>query len=238
MFGHSFLSILAFVGLSVAVAHAQERDATVPVEVRAVLHDPIHPVANLFYTDKTGTVFPLNFRPQALTEALIMQAVNGVLVLYDKAEVDPKKPEESMAASVKVSPDLKRAICVVMPAPAGEKPAYRLLMIDDSEKAFAKGESRVLSLTNVETAIQAGEHKLPVHPGKITRVPAVSKVDDFHMAQTNFYYQQGGSWVAFAERQLQYVDVCRRLFIVHVTPGALVPTVTTIVDTARVGAVR
>jgi len=69
-------------------------------------------------------------------------------------------------------------------------------------------------------------------------VPAVSKVNDFNMAQTNFYYQQGGSWVAFTERQLQFLDACRRLFIVHVTPGAITPTVTTIVDIAPVGGLR
>ena len=190
-----------------------------------------NPIANLFYTDKTGVVVQLNFRPQDLTETLFMLPVNGSLVLYDKAAIDPKNPAASLAASVKLPPEIKRAIVVVLPAPAGEKPAYRMLLIDDSEKAFPNGESLALSLVGVETAIQAGEHKLPVHPGKITKVPPVRKVNEFNMAQTNFYYQQGGSWVAFAERQLQYLDACRRLFIIHATPGALQPTVTTIVDT-------
>jgi len=66
----------------------------------------------------------------------------------------------------------------------------------------------------------------------------VRNVNEFNMAQTNFYYQEGGSWVAFTERQLQFLDACRRLFIVHVTPGATAPTVTTIVDTAPVGVPR
>jgi hypothetical protein len=91
----------------------------------------------------------------------------------------------------------------------------------------------VLPLIGVKTAIQAGEHRLPVHPGKITRVPPVKKVNEYNMAQTNFYYQKGYSWVAFTERQLQYLDAYRRLFIVHATPGALTPKVTTIVDTSR-----
>ena len=42
----------------------------------------------------------------------------------------------------------------------------------------------------------------------------------------------------FTERQLQYLDACRRLFILHATPGALQPTITTIVDTAPVGVSR
>jgi hypothetical protein len=228
----SALLIPAVVGLTLA-AHAQATDLPAPVRIRAVLHDPLRPTANLFFTDKTGTVVPLNFRPQDLTEVLFMQPVNDSLVLYDKAAIDPENPAESLAASVKLPPDIKRAIVVVLSAPAGGKPAYRMLLIDDSEQAFPNGESRVLSFINVETAIQAGEHKLPIHPGKITRVSPVRNVNEFNMAQTNFYYQQGGSWVAFTERQLQYLDACRRLFIIHATPGALSPTVTTIMDTAR-----
>ena len=226
----SSLSLLVVIGLSLAV-HAQDKDAAVPVQIRAVLHDPVNPVANLFYTDKSGAVVPLEFRPQDLTAPFLMLPANGSLVLYDKANIDPKNPAASLAASTKLPPDLKRAIVVVLPAPAGERPAYRMLLIDDSAKAFPRGESQVLPLVAVATAIQAGEHRIPVHPGKITRVPPVKKVDEFNMAQTNFYYKQGENWVAFTERQLQYLDVCRRIFIVHVTPGALNPKVTTIVDT-------
>jgi len=231
------LAILAVIGLSLA-GHAQEKQTSPPVQIRAVLHDPVHPIANLFYPDKTGAVIRLNFRPQDLTEALFTLPVNGALVLYDKAEIDPENPAASLAASVKLPPDIKRAMVVVLPAPDGEKPAYRMLVIDDSEKAFPGGESRVIPLIGAETAVQAGEHRLPVHPGEITRVPPVRKVNEFNMAQTNFYYQQGGSWTAFTERQLQYLDACRRLFIVHVTPGAVAPKVTTIVDTAPVGKPR
>jgi hypothetical protein len=224
----SSLSILALVGLSLS-AHAQAKEA--PVQIRAVLHDPVHPTAELFYPNEAGTVVKLDFRPQDLSRELSILPVNGSLVLYDKAVIDPKKPEASLAACVRLPPDLKRAMVVVMPAPEGEKPAYRMVVIDDSEKAFPGGESRALPLIGVETAIQAGEHRLPIHPGKITSVPPVTKRDEYNMAQTNFYYQQGKAWVPFTERQLQYLDASRRLFIIHATPGALQPTITTIVDT-------
>jgi hypothetical protein len=226
----SSLSILALVGLSLS-AHAQAKEA--PVQIRAVLHDPVHPTAELFYPNEAGTVVKLDFRPQDLSRELSILPVNGSLVLYDKAAIDPKNPAGSLAARVNLPPEIKRAIVVVMPAPEGEKPAYRMLLIDDSEKAFPGGESRALPLIGVETAIQAGEHRLPIHPGKITRVPPVTKVNEFNMAQTNFYYQQGEAWVVFTERQLQYLDASRRLFIIHATPGALQPTVTTIVDVDR-----
>jgi hypothetical protein len=51
------------------------------------------------------------------------------------------------------------------------------------------------------------------------------------MAQTDFSFQQSGSSVAFSQRQLQFLDAYRRIFIIHATPGSLQPTITTIVDT-------
>ena len=226
------LAITTVAALSLMV-HAQEKEVAVPVMIRAVLHDPVKPNANLFYPDKSGALNQLIFRPQDLSAPVSMLPVNGTLVLYDKAAIDPENPAASMAASVALPPNLKRAIVIILPGPASGKPAYRMVLLDDSVTAFPPGESRVLSLINTETAIQAGEHKLPIHPGKFTAVPRVQKVNEFNMAQTNFYYQQAGAWVAFAERQLQFLNVTRRIFIIHATPGAIQPTVSTIVDTVN-----
>ena len=85
----SSLSILALVGLSLS-AHAQAKEA--PVQIRAVLHDPVHPTAELFYPNEAGTVVKLDFRPQDLSRELSILPVNGSLVLYDKAAIDPEEP--------------------------------------------------------------------------------------------------------------------------------------------------
>jgi len=215
-----------------ATVQAKLGNAAVPLQIRAVLFDPAHSAGELFYPDKNGDVVKLDFRPQDLTPALLTLPVNGSLVLYDKANVDPKTPKASLAASVKLPPDIKRAIIVVVPEPAGSTPAYRMVLIDDSAKGFPKGESRVLSLVTMETTLEAGEHKLTIPPGGITRVPAITRVDEFNMSQTNFYYQQSGSWVPFTDRQLQFLAAYRRIFIIHATPGTLQPSVTTIVDTS------
>jgi hypothetical protein len=63
------LSMLAVVRLSLTV-FAQDNKTAAPVQIRAVLHDPVNPIANLFYTDKTGARVQLNFRPQALTDPI------------------------------------------------------------------------------------------------------------------------------------------------------------------------
>ncbi|MCH7228716.1 hypothetical protein [Haloferula sp. A504] len=232
-----FASVPVFLGLSLAL-HAQENEEVVPLKFRAVLHDPVNPVANLFYAEPSGERVPLSFRPKALTETLLSPPINGRLVLFDNATVDPENPMAGMAASVRIPERIRQAIVVVMPGPPDQGPPYRMLVIDDSRNAFPPGESRVLPLVGVEIGVQAGEHRLSVRPGKITRVPPVKKVNEFNMAQTNFFYKRGESWTVFTERQLQYLDACRRLFIVHATPGAVAPTVTTIVDMARVGLPR
>jgi hypothetical protein len=212
--------------------NAQSTEGAPLVQLRAMLHDPVNPAAELFVPEKSGTIEKLNLVAASLSEPQTVKTVNGSLVLYKSAAVDPKKPLEGVAASVKVPANLKRAIAIIIPAPAGQTPAYRMVLIDDSATGFPKGESRVLSLLGVETAIEAGEHKLPVGPGKVTNVPAVKKINEFNMAQTNFYFKEGTSWVAFTERQLQYLDDFRRIFIIHVTPGSTQPFVSTVVDTA------
>ena len=204
-----------------------------PVQIRMVLHDPIHPTAELYFPNQKGAIVKLDFRPKALSRPKMMRPVKGSLVLYDRANVDPEKPEASLAASCKIPANIKKAMVVVLPAPAGSKLAYRMILINDSAKAFPEGESRVLPLIGAKTAVQAGEHKLSIRPGKITRMPPVRKVNEYNMAQTNFYYQKSGSWMAFTERQLQYLDAYRRLFIIYATPGALQPSVSTIVDTQK-----
>lgn len=212
------------------LAAAQEPPSP-PFQFRAVLHDPANPSAALFFSDNTGKVVPIELRPKDLSAPMVTQTVGGSLVLYDKATIDPEKPTASLAATCKIPAGAKRGVVIILPSPADTKPAYRLVFIDDSAKAFPKGESRILTLMPMEVAMEAGEHKLPIRPGEIARLPPVKKVNEYNMAQTNFYYKKGESWSVFTERQMQYADSVRRIFIVNITPGALQPTVNTIVDT-------
>ena len=208
------------------------QESSGPVQVRVLLHDPVRPRAELFMADQTGGVAEVMLNPGNLSEARMTIPANGSIVLYDKVAVDPANPAASLAASAKMPSGTRKVIAVVTPAPAGAKPPYRMVLIDDSKKGFPDGESRVLSLVPVETAVEAGEHKLQLQPGKVTRIPAVKKHDEFNMAPTNFYYKEGSSWVPFTERKLQFLDVFRRVFVVYVTPGSTQPFVRTVVDTA------
>lgn len=215
-----------------AALHAQQAESSQKVLVRAILHDPVNPMADLFMLDDVGKYAKLNLVPANLSQPQTTIPVNGSLVLYKSAMVDPKNPQASLAASVKVPQNLKKAIVIIVTAGPNANPPYRLVLIDDSPTGFPKGESRVLNLVPAEAAIEAGEHKLPVKPGALASVPAVKKVNEFNMAQTNFYYKDGENWNPFTERQLQFLDQFRRIFIIHTTPGSTQPFVSTIVDTA------
>ena len=231
MIHKTLLIIVSALWLPIA-GQAQQSKAAVQLQIRAVLHDPVNPVAELFLPDQTGAIVKLNLMLGNLSVEQTAILIDDSLVLYNTEAVDPKNPQASVAATVKVPSNIKQAIVIVVPGPANSKPAYRMIVLDNSATAFPKGESRIISLIGVEAAIEAGEHKLPLTAGKITPLPAVKKVNEFNMAQTNFYYKENTSWVAFSERQLQYLDEFHRIFIVHVTPGAIFPTVTTIVDVA------
>jgi hypothetical protein len=213
-----------------STGHAQQGAVATSCRIRVVLNDPANPGAELYYADQVGSISRLEFQDQNLSQPIMTQLVNGSLVFYDKPTVDLMKPEGSLAATCKVPTGSKQGAVVVLPSPGGAKPAYRLVFIADSAKDFPKGESRILTLLPTETAIEAGEHKLPIHPGQITRLPPVKKVSEYNMAQTNFYYKKGDAWTAFTERQLQYIDGFRRIFIVQIMPGAAQPTVLAISD--------
>jgi hypothetical protein len=220
-------------GLLLPPGAAAELGVSMPIQIRAVLQDPMKPTADLFVCDSSGSIVQLELRPKDLSSPLVVQTINDSIILYDKPTGDPHKTGSNLAATCKVPAGSKTGVIIILPSAVDTKPAYRVVFIDDSAKAFPKGESRILTLLPVEVAIEAGEHKLPIRPGEITRLPPVKKVDEFNLAQTNFYFKKQEVWSVFIERQLQFADKVRRIFIVHRTPGALDPTVSTILDASK-----
>ena len=106
------LCLLILLGLPMA-GQAQQ-DPPPPVRIRVVLHDPVHPTAELYFPDQAGAIVKLEFRPKDLSRPKMTRPVNGSLVLYNRANVDPENPEASLAASCRIPSNTKRAIVVVL----------------------------------------------------------------------------------------------------------------------------
>lgn len=192
------------------------------LEMRAYLHDPVRPATALQVKDKSGSLTALDLRTEGLSPACTTTLEDEELVI--------RSSDGAVAARAKVPAEIKRAAVILIPAAKESTPPYHMIVMDDAPTVFHWGESRVISLLGVETAVQAGEHKLPLPAGKITALPEVKKADEFNMAQTNFYYREGTAWVPFTERRLQFTNEVRRIFVVHVTPGSQQPFVATLVD--------
>lgn len=201
------------------------------VEIRAVFHNPGKPGVDLFIGEPNGNFAELGLNPEGLSPPQITRLVKGFLVIYSKPPADPANPGDAVAATCRIPDGVKQAIILVFPSPADAKLPYAAVLINNSSAAFQKGQSRVLNLTSLEMAVRAGEHRLPLPSGEIAAIPAVTKVDDFNMAQTNFYVKENGEWVPVTERKLQFLDSTRRIFMIYLTAGASQPFVTTIVDT-------
>lgn len=216
-------SLLRFLLTVLSAAPALTAQDRRELEVRAFLHDPVRPVVVFRYPDKSGGPKPLPLMAEGLSAPCVAVLADDELVLQGE--------DGAVAARVKVPPAFKRAAVIVIPAAkADDKPPYRMIVVDDDPASFPWGSSRVISLLGVETALQAGEHKLALPAGKITPLPAVTKVDEFNMAQVNFHYREGTRWLPFTERRMQFTGEVRRLFLVHVTPGSKRPFVATITD--------
>lgn len=220
-----FLSVAAFLGLA-ALALGQEST----LQIRAVLQDSANPDPK-FYVGKMGNqLLPLKLAEEGLTEPQKVETENGSLSLFSSATVDKSSAIASLAATVKIPDGPARLIVIIVPAAPGATPPYRMVVIDDDPKSFPWGESKAINLTPVDFAMEVGDQKVLLPGGKITPVPKVSKIDEYNRAQTNFYYKQGNQWVVAAERQMQYVNTLRRVFLIYKTPDALAPDVRTLVD--------
>jgi len=184
----------------------------------------------MYLKDEKGHMVKLNLTPEDLGMPQLTIPVDGSLILFNTAGVDPKNPESIVAAQVAVPKNMQRAIVIIIPGPANSSPAYRMVLIDDSAEAFPPGASKVLTLVSFDTALEAGEHKVLCSPGKVTNVAAVKKLDPYNMAQTDFYFKENDAWTVFSECKMKYIDAYRQIFIAYIRPGSKAPELTTLID--------
>jgi len=213
---------------------AAQQPAATKRRLRAVLHDPISPFAELYVRDTAGTPTRLNLAMEGLTDAQTVSVQNGTLQLFSSATIDPAKPLAHLAATVAVPADVSQAIVFIFPAGADAKPPYRMMVLNDAAAAFPKGETRVLNMTKLQLAMKAGEHSVKLPPAAVSAVPKVTKLNDLNQAQTEFYRKGEGEneWLLLAERPMQFTDGVRNIILMYQMPNVEEPQLRTIIDTA------
>jgi hypothetical protein len=219
---------------AMTVAALAQPEASVKIRIRAVLHDPMKPFVAMYVLGAGGALERLNLALEGLTETQTVTLSKGMLHLYALPTVYaavPAAPAAKRLASVAVPDEVKHAILILLPAAAQAPLPYQLLVINDAATAFAMGESRVLNLTKMPLAIQAGEHKLEVAPAKITAVPPVTQVNHMNQAQTLFYQKVDKDWLLLSERPMQYTHALRNIFLIYLMPNVDEPQIRTLIDT-------
>ena len=212
--------LLGILGL-LASAQAAPRE----IQLRAYLHDPLQQAAaDLKITGAGGTKVPVEWRLEGWSAPLTVN-IDGPDLLF-------QTKDGTLAARAGMPDGHGQRLVLLARDPAADaKPPYRAIVFDASPSAFPWGSSQVVSMIGgTETAIQAGEHRLRIAPGRITKVPPVTQRDEFNMAQVNFYLSDNGQWQPITERRLQFVADTRRIFLIHATPGSRQPFVTTLID--------
>lgn len=195
------------------------------IELRAYLHHPTQAVQEAMeVTTATGGKLPLIWRTGEWSERMKLSTDATELIFLAKNALPAAK------ATIPASTD-QLLIILVPDTKADAKLPFRAMTLDASASTFPWGTSQAISfLGKAETAVQAGEHRVAIPAAGIAKIPTVTKRDDFHMAQVNFYYRETNEWIPFTERRLQFVDDMRRVFLIYSTPGAQQPFVTTLID--------
>ncbi|MCX6878641.1 MAG: hypothetical protein NTW21_33230 [Verrucomicrobia bacterium] len=217
---------------AVTLAASAQPDATAKVRIRAVLHDPMKPFAEMYVRSAAGALVRLNLAMEGLTEPQLVTVSKGFLQLYSSATIDAAKPQANLLASVSIADGVKQAIIFIVPAGEKEKLPYKLMVLNDSVAAFAKGESRVINMTQLPLAIKAGEHAKEVPPARIVAVPPVTKVNALNQAQTLFYRKVDQDWILLSERPMQYTATLRNIFLMYLMPNVDEPQIRTLIDTS------
>jgi hypothetical protein len=225
--------LACIVTAALSLTAAAQQPAATKLRLRAVLHDPVNPYAELYLRDAAGGMVRLNLAMEGLTDPQTVALDGGNLRVFSSATIDPAKPLANLAATVAVAADVKQAIVFLFPAGADAKPPYKMMVLNDAPAAFPKGETRVLNMTRLQLAMKAGEHAAKLPPAAVTAVPKVTKLNDLNQAQTEFYRQGEAAtdWILLAERPMQFTNGVRNIILIYQMPNVEEPQLRTLIDT-------
>lgn len=124
------------------------------------------------------------------------------------------------AATATIPASAANAILVFVPGAAdGKSPAWRVMVVEDSPKAFPDGGTYVANFYNKDIRFIIGEHKGMLHAAGSHGYEMPKKLDDFNMAPVMFELLQDDKWRTASESSLRFLPGTRYLIFAYVDPA-------------------
>ncbi|MFK7912021.1 MAG: hypothetical protein AB8F34_15680 [Akkermansiaceae bacterium] len=124
-----------------------------------------------------------------------------------------------------------RHLAIFLPTNNIEKP-YRLIILDESEKAFPMGSTLVYNLSNTDFRITLGERAETIKPLKRTTIPLPKKTNKLRQATVRTYFKDNTKkWVVINSTVWKTSEKLRGLAIAYIHPLNNKPVVTCFQET-------
>lgn len=151
----------------------------------------------------------------------------GGLVRFTRDEVDPasgKTGPKVVAEGKLASGD--RQVFILLPSP-GKNLVYRVHAMNDDEKSFPMGATRVMNLAALKIRLNLAGADLPaIPPGDVVVYPPVKKVDEWGMFTARIDFDNGkGGWIPAATQSWKTSDRKRDLVITMIDPKTRQPSI-------------
>lgn len=128
--------------------------------------------------------------------------------------------ERTVVARAKVPAAVKNALFYFTPAKKSDKLLYDVRVMNDSERAFPMGNTRILNLYGRDVRFRAGEHAVQVKPNTVVNLPQVKEKDPWNMAVISCQMlAKGDKWRTISETKTKFTSGARLLIVSYLEPG-------------------
>jgi hypothetical protein len=152
---------------------------------QAFLHDPAAPAA------ASGVKAPI--KSYLNHEVVPAIALSSKLILTKSADRASLKQPDQWLAEVTLPSGLRSAVLICLPEATGAKHPFRVLVIDDSKKAFPPGSFRVTNLSPSQVRIELEKRPWVIKPGA-TEMIVDPPVRHGNLSGMKTFVQEGQTW--------------------------------------------
>jgi hypothetical protein len=154
-------------------------------------------------------------------------AFSGGMVRFFTKRTNPAtgKDEPKLVAEGKLASG-ERQVFLLLPSP-DKSLTYRVHAMNDDEKSFPMGATRVMNLAPLKIRLNlAGADLPPIPAGDVVIYPPVKKADEWGMYTARIDFENGkGGWVPVATQSWKASDRKRDLVITMLDPKTRQPTI-------------